>query len=138
MLLVTREQRQKAGEPAFVQRVVDHFRRCHEEAVLELSDQVLRERVVHGLAKGRSYGLTWEYSLTVFVAHMLRINPEFDKHPAIQRELTDPARGAPDERIDKLVAYVSDEAWDEASRRVDPEVYWRSIHAPTPRGGGER
>ncbi len=135
MLLVSQKQRQRVGDPAFVQRVVDHFRRYHLEAVYRLPDEVLRRRVVHGIEKGRSYGLTWEYSLTVFVAHMIRINPEFDKHPAIQRELQSPARGEPDERIDAMATYVTASEWEEAARQCDAEAYWRAIGAEAPPPG---
>jgi len=131
MLLVSRAQRQQVGDPAFVERVVEHFRRYHIEAVYMLPDDVLRKRVAHGIERGRSYGLTWEYSLTVFVAHMMRINPEFDKHAAIQRVLHD-ASIEPDERINELPAMVSDEEWEEAGRQCDPETYWQQIGAPTP------
>ncbi|EYF04382.1 hypothetical protein [Chondromyces apiculatus] len=138
MFLVTREQRQKTGDPAFVDRVMTHFRRYHAEAVAILPDDVLRRRVTHGIERGRTYGLTWEYSLTVFLAHMMRIHPEFDRHPAIQRELHDPARGEPDERIDALATHVSEQAWDEAAQQGDPEAYWSAIGAPTPRQGAPR
>lgn len=137
MFHISREQRQKVGDPAFVQRVVTHFRRYHLEAIHTLPEEVLRRRVEHGIEKGRSYGLTWEYSLTVFVAHMIRIHPEFDRQPAIQRELRNPARGTPDERIDALATYVKPEEWEEAARQGDAEAYWRAIGAPTPGKGGE-
>jgi hypothetical protein len=135
MLLISREQREKAGEPAFVDRVVRHFRRYHMEAVCALPDEVLRRRVVHGIARGRSYGLTWEYRLTVFVAHMIRINPEFDKQPAIQRALRDP-NVEPDRRIDALAANVTPDEWEAAARQCEPEAYWRAAGAPAPDGGG--
>ncbi|AKT43484.1 hypothetical protein [Chondromyces crocatus] len=135
MFLVTREQRQKTGDPAFVDRVVTHFRRYHTEAVAILSDDLLRRRVAHGIERGRAYGLTWEYSLTVFVAHMMRIHPEFDRYPAIQRELFNPDHGEPDERIDALTYAVSEKAWDEAASQSDPEAYWIALGLPTPDEG---
>lgn len=128
-LQLTRAQRQAIGDPAFVQRVFAHFHRFHPEDVDELRDRVLRRRIRHGIAKGRSYGLTWEYSLTVFVAHMIRLNPEFDQHPAVQRALQDPAL-PPDQRIDALYTAVTAEQWEEAARRGDPAAYWRPIDAP--------
>ncbi|XXT21214.1 hypothetical protein WME94_06575 [Sorangium sp. So ce429] len=135
MLLVSRAQREQVGEPAFVDRVVAHFLRYHLEAVHMLPDDVLRRRVEHGIAKGRGYGLTWEYSLTVFVAHMIRIHPRFDEHPAVQRELRDPSR-EPDRRIDALVENLTPDEWEDAASRGDPEAYWRDVGAGAPPGGG--
>lgn len=127
MLLVTRQQRQTVGEPAFVQRVMTHFQRYHIEAVYEWPEELLRKRIEHCLARGRKWGLTWEYSLTVFAAHMIRIHPEFDEQPDIHRELGNAAHGLPDERIDALPAYVRARAWDEAQEKSDPELYWKSV-----------
>lgn len=131
MLRITRDQREKVGEPAFVERVAQHFHLFHLELIHFLPDLVLRKRIRHGLAKGRSYGLTWEYSLTVFVAHMFRVHPEFHLQPAIQRGLTDEAV-EPDERINTLPAVVKDSEWEEAASRGDPEAYWQAIGAPSP------
>ena len=127
MLLVTRQQRQEIGEPAFVQRVVTHFQRYHMDAVYEWPEDLLRKRIEHCIARGRTWGLTWEYSLTVFAAHMIRIHPEFDQQPDIRRELGNATHGAPDERIDALPGYVPNRAWDEAQKRSDPEAYWQTV-----------
>jgi hypothetical protein len=132
MLVLSRAQREKVGDPAFVERVMTHLRRYHLEAIYKLPVEVLRRRVSAGIEKGRGHGLTWEYSLTVFVAHMIRIHPRFDEQPAIARELRNPERGEPDERIDALGTYVTPEAWEQAARLGDPEDYWRAIGAPTP------
>jgi hypothetical protein len=127
MLLVTRQQRQEIGEPAFVTRVVTHFHRYHIEAICEWPEELLRKRIEHCIARGRKRGLTWEYSLTVFAAHMIRIHPEFDEQFDIRQELENPVHGTPDERIDALPAYVPDRAWDDAEKRGDPEAYWRAM-----------
>jgi hypothetical protein len=133
VIRVSRAQREIVGDPAFIDRVVFHFKRYRIEYVHHLADHVLRRRIVHGIAKGRSYGLTWEYSLTVFVAHMFGINPEFDKHPAVHRGLND-ASLAPDLRIDALIAGVTDDEWEEAARQSDPVAYWKRIDAAAPSG----
>jgi hypothetical protein len=131
MLVVRQKQREILAEPEFVERVLRHFQRYHLETVCMLPDDVLRKRIAHGIEKGRRYGLRWEYSLTVFVAHMIRINPAFDTHPAIYRELMS-SSNAEDEKLEALVANVSEGEWDEAERIGDPEAYWRDIGAPTP------
>ena len=136
MLLVGRQQRQEMGEPAFVDRLVTHFQRYHLEAICEWPEELLKKRLQHCLERGRKWGLTWEYTLTVFAAHMIRIHPEFDEQPEIRQELGSNMRGEPDERIDLLVAYVRPGAWDEAERRGDPEVYWRGIGLGLNKEGG--
>jgi hypothetical protein len=130
MLRISAPQRQKLADPAFVDRVVAHFRRWHTQAVAKLSDVVLRRRVVHGIAKGRGYGLTWEYSLSVFLAHMIKINPEFDKQRTIQRILRDPSREQ-SARLDALIGEVSRDEWEEAARQCDAVAYWREIDGPS-------
>jgi hypothetical protein len=131
MLRITREQREKSGEPAFVERVVQHFKLYHLDLVHALPEAELRSRIRHGLAVGRTYGLTWEYNLTVFVAHMFRIHPEFHLQAAIHRVLTDPAI-APDDRINALPAKVTNDDWDDAYLRGEPDAYWQALKAAPP------
>ena len=127
MLAIKREQREVLGEPAFVDRLIAYLRRAHLEWVYALSDDELRMRVVHGLAKGRGYGLTWEFSLTVFVSHMLTIGPEFDKEPAIQRVLRDESI-APDSRMEALLGRaVSEDDWYDAVAMCDRDEYWAEV-----------
>lgn len=131
MLTIRKEQREKLGDPEFIERVVTHFKRYHLEAVYDLPDDVLRKRIAHGIEKGRRYGLTWEYSLTVFVAHMIRIHPDFDEQPAIHRELCSPDHAEKD-KMEALVMNVPESAWDEAEQRGDPKAYWARIGASAP------
>ena len=133
MLRVSPDQRRIVGEPAFVARVVFHFIRYRHADIDHISDRVLRRRIEHGLAVGRTYGLTWEYSLTVFVAHMITINPEWHLQPAIHRALESESL-APDRRIDAIFGQVTDEDWDEAAERCDAEAYWQQIDATAPTG----
>jgi hypothetical protein len=56
MLLVTRQQRQEIGEPAFVQRVVTHFQRYHMDAVYEWPEDLLRKRIEHCITRGARGG----------------------------------------------------------------------------------
>jgi hypothetical protein len=126
-----REQRQKLGDPPFVDRTMEYFKRHYLEHVYTLEDDELRRRVRHGIDKARGYGLTWESSLTIFVAHMLTINPKFDEQRAIHEVLVDPAIPG-DERMEALLGLVEDEDWDEAEKQCDPEEYWRTIRD----GGG--
>jgi len=133
MLRVSQDQRRIVGEPAFVDRVVFHFIRYRHEDVDHISDRVLRARVEHGLTVGRAYGLTWEYSLTVFVTHMIGINPEWHLQPAIHRALGDESL-PPDLRIDAIFGAVTDDDWEEAAERCDADAYWQPIDASAPTG----
>lgn len=133
MIRITQTQREKVGNPAFVDRIAFHIRRYRPEDIHGIPEAVLRRRIEHGVEKGRSYGLTWEYSLTVFVAHMIGINPAFDEQPAVHRGLLNPEL-PPDERIDALIAAVSDEEWEEAGRRCNPAAYWQPIDATVKTG----
>jgi hypothetical protein len=127
MLTIKRELRSHLGEPAFEDRTILHFQIMRPGMAYRITEHELRRRVRHGLAKGRSYGLTWEYSLTLFLAHMLVINPRFDEHPAMQAVLRD-ASIPPDERVDLLTSdRVSSEQWEEAQAIGDPAEYWAMV-----------
>ncbi|WP_437538983.1 hypothetical protein WME79_22890 [Sorangium sp. So ce726] len=135
MLRVKRHQRSQAGDPAFVDRTAAHFRRFHGDATAGLSDDELRFRIRHGIERGRAHGLTWESSLTVFVAHMIEICPAFDEHPAAARVLADEAIPA-DERVEALLSHLSEDEWEEAARMGDPAAYWARVHAEEEDGEG--
>jgi hypothetical protein len=124
MMTMKREQRRAAGNSTFVDRMVSHMRNYHAETVAALSDRELRSRVRHGIERGRTHGLTWEYSLASFVGHMFEICPEFDKHPAIERVLRDESIEV-NRRVDALLGYVTDDEWEEAAKQCDAEAYWR-------------
>lgn len=126
MFAIKREQRQKMGEPAFIDRTAEWFREYHLSHVWDLDDDELRMRVRHGVDKARSYGLTWESSLTIFVSHMLTINPDFDRHPAVQAVLVDPEIPG-DEKMQALLGLVDDDEWEEAAKQCDPREYWDAV-----------
>ena len=127
MLVVKREQRQKMGDPAFVDRTAEHMREYHLPQVYDLEDDELRFRVRHGVEKARRYGLTWESSLTIFVSHMTTIHPAFDEQPAIQAVLTD-EKIPGDEKMQALLGLVEDDDWEEAANQSDPAEYWERVH----------
>jgi hypothetical protein len=139
MLAIKKAQREAMGEPEFVERTIAFIKRRYPGWVYPLSDDELKMRVLHGIEKGRSYGLTWEQSLVVFVTHMLTIGPEFDKQPAIQRVLRDSSIDPPDRRMEALQGRdVSDEDWDQSCAMCDREEYWSYVRERmgAPRGGG--
>lgn len=103
------------ADRAFEDNVIAHLRKEHASAVETLTEQELRKRVHAAISRGRQYGLRSESSLTAFVALACEIAPDFDEHPAIKAVLTD-GSVPPDDRIDELLARVSNKEWDEATR----------------------
>lgn len=128
MLLITRQQRQITGDPAFVTRLVRHLRLYYFVELCLLTDEVLRNRVEHCIAKARAHGLTYENSLTIFTAHMLRINPAFAEQPDLARILADTSR--PEEkRMEALVFEATPDEWEDAAQRCDAVEYWKNVDA---------
>jgi hypothetical protein len=113
---------QPEAEAAFEARLADYLYGQHFEAVRDLSDDLLKERIHNGIARARGYGLSWQSSLTVFVALMFEIAPNFDSHPYIRRVLTDP-RVPPDERMDRLMEWTGERTWEEAEARYDAAAW---------------
>ena len=126
MFAIKREQREALAEPAFVERTVNYLRDTFLLHVHMLDDAELRTRVKHGIERARSYGLTWESSITIFVTHMLTINPEFDKQKTIKRVLLD-ADISVNSRMSAMLGLVDDEDWEEATTQCDPEAYWARV-----------
>jgi hypothetical protein len=140
MFAIKRDQRQKMGDPAFIERTVEWLRYNYVDHVHPLDDEELRRRVRHGVEKARSYGLTWESSLTIFVTHMLTINPAFDEHPAVRAVLVDPEVPG-DEKMQALLGSVEDDEWEEAAKQREPDEYWERLREASrvqgaARGGG--
>jgi hypothetical protein len=123
---------QPVADAQFVRRIVDHLRKRQSSAVVRLPqgptlifrlpDALIHRMVQAGVARARSYGLTWESSITGFVVLMFRVAPNFDQYPAINRALTD-EHVAPDARIQKLLEVTTSSDWWEAKERYDPTVW---------------
>ena len=99
------------AEAHFLRRLVEYIRRECSTAVEGLSDEALAKRVESGVARARTYGITEHCGLATFVAFMFEFAPDFDKHPHVQRILTDPAIH-PDDRVHVVADQVSDEEWE--------------------------
>jgi len=94
-----------------------------------ISDEELLRRVSLGIARAESHGLTWDASITAFVAMMFEVAPTFDEQPAIARVLKDESLPA-DQRIDALWERTTDEDWDEAEARAPfAEAFWSGVNA---------
>ncbi|HVK66856.1 MAG TPA: hypothetical protein VM694_20365 [Polyangium sp.] len=126
MLRVSKSQRRDAGHSAFVDRIVRHMQLHYFQDVAFLSPEVLRGRVVHCIERGRACGFTFERSLAVFTANMMRINPKFHEQKDVARLLAD-ASLPEQERLEGLVTEIRPRAWDEAERQCDAAEYWRAV-----------
>jgi hypothetical protein len=113
----------------YARDVAQYIRAEHPEAVEALSDEELLRRVSLGIDRAGSHGLTWDASITAFVAIMFEVAPTFDEQPAIARVLKDESIPA-DHRIDALWERTTDEDWDEAEARAPlAEAFWNGVSA---------
>jgi len=104
----------RAAEAEFRRRVVAHLRKHHAEAIEEFGDEELDLLVQAGIAKARSYGLTWQLTIAGFVALMIEVGPNFDRFTPIQKLLADD-RLPPDERFDRILKSLPAEVWERAA-----------------------
>jgi hypothetical protein len=120
------------AESAFLREVVEYVRQEHDDQIIhlpggsftvnQLPPDILREMVCHGIERARSYGMTWESSITSFVVLMFVAAPSFDEHPIIARVLKDDTV-EPDLRVDGLWKRTSDENWESVARRYDASAW---------------
>jgi hypothetical protein len=127
MIKVSAKQREMldlAVEAAFVREVARHLREEHASRCEGIGGEELTRRVEIGIARARGHGLTWDASITAFVAIMFEVAPTFDEQPAIRRVLSD-RRLSADRRIDALWDRTSEEDWDEAEAHAGrAESFW--------------
>jgi len=128
MLLVSKAQMQKAGDPAFVDRVFDHLQLYYMEEIFQIPDDVLKRRIAHCIEKARSFDFTYERSLGVFTANMIRINPEFYKQSTIARVIADKDRPE-DVRLEAFLVETKPSDWFEAEKQCDADAYWKAFDA---------
>ena len=135
MLTIRREQFEvfrHVAESAFVRRVVEHLRENIADVVIQLpnevilvkqvSDERLYRMVSLGIARARDYGMAWESSVTAFVVLMFVADPNFDKHPLIERVLRD-ERVEADSRVDQLWERTSEDNWEAIRKNYDPTAW---------------
>lgn len=123
---------QPVADAQFVRRIVEYLRNKHASSVVRLPqgptlifrlpDAQLQKMVENGVTRAKSYGLSWESSITAFVVLMFKVSPNFDQHPAINRGLTD-AQVPADERIKKLLELTTSTDWWEAKESYDPSTW---------------
>lgn len=126
------------AENAFIERVMSFLRENHADEkvcfrgkkslVAELPENDLRTMVENGVARARSYGLTWKSSLISFVVLMFSVAPNFDRHLFVWGTLRDDNIPA-ERRIDVIIEQMSDEDWRIIAEGYD-EKAWEIVAAP--------
>ena len=123
MLKIREEQMvsfQAVADKAFVKRVAKFLRAHHSNTrvtlperittIKRMEDETLTSLVHDGIARARTYGMTYESALVGFVLLMFEAAPNFDTHPAFQRFLKDEEL-QPNSRIDTLLEEATEEDW---------------------------
>jgi hypothetical protein len=119
----------RSVEEAYAREMARYLRREHAEVVARLTDEELLRRVSVAIDRAVGYGLTFDESITAFVAIMFEVSPTFDEQPAIRAVLRDESI-APNLRIDALWPRTTDEDWDEAERLAEhAETLWRALES---------
>jgi len=73
----------------FDRQITSHLRKDYTERVGDMSDEVLRRRVRLACGEARSFGLTWDKTISIFAILMFRVSPYFYQQPKIRAALTD-------------------------------------------------
>lgn len=126
----------RAADAGFLDRLVEHLRKEHADVPVRLStarrttlgqlpEDILRELVRLGVAKARSYGMTWESTITGFVALMFVAAPNFDDLPQVAEMLREP-RVHPERRLDYFVQNADFETWQMIQFCYDPAA-WQPV-----------
>ena len=92
------------------------------EPGVQTPEETLQKMVVGGIAKARSYGMTWESTLISYVVIMFVSAPNFEENIYIQSVLSD-EHEIPDRRIDCLWINTNDEIWDEIIKNYEPNCW---------------
>jgi len=120
---------ERAAEERFVDRLVQHLREHHGQATVKLpgeiqqlenlSELTLKDLVRRGVARARAFGLTWESTITGFVAIMFEVAPNFDRTPVAQA-VRQASLDISDARLNLLLAAATSDDWERAELGYDP------------------
>jgi RimJ/RimL family protein N-acetyltransferase len=99
----------------FAQAVIDRLSATFPESFPPTTLAHLEGGALSALQRARAYDLRADRDLIAFVELALMISPRFHEHPAFEPALRDP-RIAAEQRMTELLAVLSPEVWDEASR----------------------
>ncbi len=88
----------------------------------ELPEETLHDLVRTGIARARSYRLTFESSISAFTAVMFEIAPNFDTHRLSQVLLND-EEVEPNNRLDELLNVLTEKNWESIREDYDPNAW---------------
>lgn len=114
----------------FVRRAIAYLHDRLPKPVEAMQPPDLSALVRHTMEVARSYELVSERGLMNFLLDMLGVGPCFHLEPHINAVLGR-IDLSEDERLDRLVEDVDDDAWVAAGQLVDPATYWDQAIAET-------
>jgi hypothetical protein len=117
VLTIRREQKARLAEERFAERLVEKLGTEFAAYVAGVEAAELRRRVHEQIARGRSYGLTWESSIGAFTILGVVVGPGFERHPKIQHVLADESL-SPDERGLLLIEQLTADEWEGVARHA--------------------
>ena len=95
----------------FDRQIQSHLRDLYPERVADMSDERLYNRVQLATKKARSYGLTWDRTISVFSISMFQVSPYFDEQPMIKAVLSDIKISDLDVRFEQLSVLTRASDW---------------------------
>ncbi|MBV6432762.1 MAG: hypothetical protein IANPNBLG_02906 [Bryobacteraceae bacterium] len=128
MIVLRKAQLEAIQKPAmldFSARLVAFIQEECPGQVDGLPADVLRKRVLWAQTGAQRLGLTWENSITLFVACMFQRGPNFFQHPSIRRIFQDPSI-LPNDRMHAVMDSVTREEWAEIESRRDDSLWERA------------
>lgn len=98
------------------------LRGTQTDLIAELTDSVLLQMVRAGIERARGRGMTWRYSIALFVELMFVVAPNFDEYPQVNARLENPEVD-PDVSIDSAVSALTGGEWREVQARSDARAW---------------
>lgn len=112
----------QVAERAFIRRLADHLVAHHGDVLVECSSgplpvtqlpgEILETLIEERVRRARSYGLTWQSSLAVFVTLTFVAAVDFDSFPTVRQVLLDDSL-QPDWRLSELWDETSNHDWEQ-------------------------
>ncbi len=126
----------KIAEDNFVRKLSTHLRTNYAETMVrmpeensvlsELSDETLESLVRFGIERAREYGITFESSISTFIAIMFDVAPNFHTHELAQPVLKDENTEA-NSRVNVLLEKLSGDEWKTIKGSYDTSA-WQSAN----------
>lgn len=127
------------AEVNFERRLALHLRENYRESVVKLPDggeftvgtlmaETLERLVAVGIARAKQRELTLESTISLFVALMFHVAPNFDRHRLCEVMLGDEDK-TPDERLEEIPKVLSDSNWETIRKGYDP-TFWEMPAEP--------